>query len=125
MTERAKFQICSFNFGFVHFMSTCFASIIVSSSDRFTTNNTSWEIASAAAARCIIFGYHLFTVLAWALNHFPRSLFWCVLGEDTDCHINISLLFLSCAHSLQFHKCSRTFFIALHIYNDYFVIIGS
>lgn len=50
MAECTEFQIRFLYFGFVHLVSACFASVIVSGHDWFATDYAGWEIAATAPA---------------------------------------------------------------------------
>lgn len=105
MAKRTVFKITFFNLRLIHFMPTCFTSIIIPSNDGLATDNTSWEIATTTFTSCIIFTYHIRTILPWAFYTLSRCLFWRMLCKYTHCHIYISLSLLWSTHTLQLNKC--------------------
>lgn len=114
MTKGTILEFEFFDLTLIHFMLASFASIIISSHNRFSTDNTGWEIATTRFTNCVVFTYSLFTISSRAFYPFSRSLFRRVLCKDADCDFNISLFFFGSSHSLKLDKCSRTFLIALN-----------
>jgi hypothetical protein len=80
------------------------ASIVVSGYNRFSTYNTSWEVATTRLTNCIILTDRFFTISSGAFYSFPRSLFRRVFGKDANCNFNISLFLFNCSHSFKFYK---------------------
>ena len=100
---------------FIHFVFAAFTTIIISSYNRFTTNNTSWEIASTLSAYCIILSNKALAMTSWTFYSLSRGLFWRMLRENAYSNINISLSFFMSPHSLKLDKSTRAFFITLKL----------
>jgi len=114
MAKCAILEFEFFNLTLVHFMFASLASIVVSGYNRFSTYNTSWEVATTRLTNCIILADGFFTISSGAFYSFSRSLFRRVFCKDTNCNFNISLFLFSCSHSFKFYKGSRTLLIALN-----------
>jgi hypothetical protein len=116
-SSMAKSTILKFEFFdliLIHFMFASFASIIISSHYRFSTDNTSWEIASTRFTNCIVFTDRFFAISSRALDPFSRSLFRRVLSKDVHCNFNVSFSLFGSSHSFKLYKCSWTLLIALN-----------
>lgn len=114
MAKSAILEFEFFDLIFIHFVFTSLASIVVSGYNRFSTNNTSWEIATTRLTNSVVLADSFFTISTRAFYPFSRSLFRGVLCKYTHCDFNISLFFFSCSHSFKLDKGSRTLFIALY-----------
>lgn len=115
MAQRAIFILMFLYLTFIHFVFTAFTTIIISSYNRFTTNNTSWEIASTLSAYCIILSNKTFAMTSWTFYSLSRGFFWRMLRENSHSDINISLSFFMSSHSLKFNKGTRALFITLQL----------
>lgn len=113
MAKSAILELEFFDLIFIHFVFASLASIVVSGYDRFSTNNTSWEIATTRLTNSVILADCFFTVSSRAFYSFSRSLFRRMFCKYTHCYLNVSLFFFCCSHSFKFDKGSWTLFIAL------------